>query len=218
MCQVISNKTIESGDFLSTNPNSGDSSHAIQSVELREAVTDVIAHENAPVANWRSAKASALGDDERTFAFKKTLIVILFVAIAQCLFAAKWKAIEKTKWTVEIASRAIYRKISGQGRQTVSLNLKELDTFPRRRHVLGSRRDRLFSVKRIAGGDGPSDIQKRHHSRAGDRSSLQDPTIRDQLLDKEIYMKRMRSYPSAFSPLRVTALIRLVESPSRFTV
>ena len=69
---------------------------------------------------------------------KKTILVVLFVVIAQCLFAAKWKAInkievevftaEKTKWTMEYTlDGGIYRKISGLGRQTLSLNLKELD-------------------------------------------------------------------------------------------
>jgi hypothetical protein len=70
---------------------------------------------------------------------KKTVFVVLFFMIAQFLFAAKWKAIEKieveiftaegTKWTVEYTlGGGIYRKVRGQGRQTLPLNLKELDS------------------------------------------------------------------------------------------
>jgi hypothetical protein len=67
------------------------------------------------------------------------LLFILFAATAGLSFAANWKKIEKievevftaeqTAWTVEYSlGRGIYRKISGLGRKTLPLNLKDLDT------------------------------------------------------------------------------------------
>jgi hypothetical protein len=69
---------------------------------------------------------------------KKIIPVLLFILTAGCLSAASWKSIEKievevftaeqTAWTLEYSlGGGIYRKVSGLGRQTLPLNLKDLD-------------------------------------------------------------------------------------------